>query len=102
MVANVGVAVGIWSQVQFVQLLFSFSVSAAPILIFSSWPKSDNVRKCPSMSKYLIHVGKAENKGTSLNRGAISHRSKVISASGLMAAILDFGSRQRRAMFSVT
>ncbi len=36
----------------------------------------------------------AENMGgRSWNRGAICHRSKVICTSGLMAAILNFGSR---------
>ncbi len=40
----------------------------------------------------LFKSVKAENRGRSWNRGAISRRSKVISTSGLVAAIFNFGS----------
>ena len=50
MVENVGVAVGIESQAQSVQLLFPFPVSVAAIFIVGSWPTSGNVGHCRTMS----------------------------------------------------
>ncbi len=100
MVEDLGVTVGIGLQAQSVQLLFQFQVSVAAIFIVGSWPTSGNVGQC---RQYHIQVGHGRKyDDRSWNRGAISHRSKVISTSGLMAAILDFGSRQRRPMFAVT
>ena len=94
MVENVGVAVGIESQAQSVQLLFPFPVSVAAIFIVGSWPTSGNVRQCRTMSTISYRpTSRARPKigGRSWNRGAISLRSKVISTSGLAAAILNFG-----------
>ena len=48
MVANVGVAVGIGSQAQSVQLLFPFPVSVAGIV--GSGPKSGNAEQCLTMA----------------------------------------------------
>ncbi len=62
MVANVGVAVGIWSQEQSVRLLlFPFPVSVAAILIVSSRLKSGNVCQC---RQYHIQVGQGRKYRT--------------------------------------
>ncbi len=53
MIENVGVAVGIGSEDQSVQLLFPFSVSEAAILSVGSWLTSGNVGQCRTMSKIL-------------------------------------------------
>ena len=59
------------------------------ILNFGSRPTSDNVnaRQCH------IRIGQSDNMGVSWNRGSISHRSKVITTSGSVVAILNSGNR---------
>ena len=66
MVANVGVAEGIESQAQPVQLLFPFPVSMAAILNFGSRPTSDKVDRVTSMS------GMVENMGVEVGIAALS------------------------------
>jgi len=94
MVANVGVAVEIWSQARPVQFLFPFPVLVAAILIFGSRSTFGNVGRRRAVSA-VAYPSQARPKiwGRSWNRGAICHRSKDISTSGLMTAILNFGSR---------
>ncbi len=62
-------------------------------MIVGSWLTSGNVGQCRTMSK-ISYSSRARPKigGRSWNRGAISRRSKVISTSDLMAAILNFRS----------
>jgi len=69
-------------------------VSMAALLNVGSRPTSDNVNRVISES------GMVENEGVgrSWNRGAISHRLKVISTSGLVAAISNLVIILRRAM----
>ena len=84
MVTNVVVVVGIGSQAA-VHELFSFLVSAAAILNFGSRPSSSG--QCPQCQ---VKVERGRKYGGSLwNRVAIYYRSKVISSSGLVAAILN-------------
>ncbi len=96
MVANVRVAVEIWSQARPVQFLFPFPVFVAAILIFGSQSTSGNVgrRRTVSTVAYPSRTWpKIWGRPRRWNRGAICHRSKVISTSGLMATILNLSSR---------
>ncbi len=67
MVANVGVAVGIWSRAQsFVHLLFPFPVSMDDILIFGSRSTAGNVASSVSES------GMAENMGIEVEIASVT------------------------------
>ena len=69
MVANMGVAGGIGSLAQSVQLLFPFPVSVAASLIVGSWPTSGNVGQC---RQYHIHDGQGRKNGVEVGIAAPS------------------------------
>ena len=93
MVANVGIAVKIGSQAQSVHF-FPFPVLLGDILIFGISQRlatSGDVGQC---RQYHILLWRGRKYGCkSWNRGAICHRSKIISTPGLMAAILNVSRR---------
>ena len=85
LVANIAVAVGIVSPSHGVQSLFPLSVTVAAILnsaVSQRLKMSGNVNSVIFMSGLSWYI--------SLNRVVISSRSKVIAASVLTSAILDF------------
>ena len=92
MVDNMGIAVGIAAPLFAVQKLFPLPVLLAAILNFGSLPSSTNVDQRRLTSDSVLAVksksGVVENQGL-WNRVAICYRSKVISSSGLVAAILN-------------
>jgi len=94
MVGNVGIAVGIAAPPFAVQQLYPLPVSLAAILNFGSLSSSiyGNQRRPTSGSVLCVKSksGVVENVGGSLwNRVAINYCYKVISSSGLVAAILN-------------
>ena len=94
MVDNVVIAVGITAPSLAVQTLFPLPVWLSAILNFGSLLSSTNVGQRRQTSGSVLSVKSksdvVENVGGSLwNRVANNYRSKVISSSGLVAAILN-------------
>ena len=87
------VAVAIGAQTHFIQKLFPFPVLATAILNFGTATSG-------SVDCVIPESGMAEHMGVEV--GIAVPSLAVISTSGLMVVTLDFGSRQRQAVFSVT
>jgi len=106
MVENMGVEVVIAAPSLTVQKLFPLPVWLPAILIFGSLPSSTNVdqrrRTSGSVPSVKSKSSVIVNVGQPWNRVAHNYRSRVMFISGFGGSHLEFRSRQRRAVSTVS